>query len=163
MYLSESNAYISYDALNLTNSSINHITNDTFSLVIEIDTPEGNQSAIYPFVKYPPVYTPLGVELNYSSRFNGIFYDTYKTNESYNFTIRWIINSTDPELLNLSLLGNDNRITGSFFVEPNFNTNASVDHKFLDVCTVINDRGRSKIIMPFEMEIIIRPLIICVD
>ncbi len=157
-----SDTYILFNDLNLTEPHLNNLTNETFSLIIETESSSGNQSICYPFTGVKTAYSsgihPVG---SYSP---GISYLTHETNVIYNFTIRWDINSTDPYIQNLSLLGSDNLIKGSFFVDSSFATNASVENQYIDLCTVVNDNNSGIIInLPLNVRIKIRPMIVCVD
>ncbi len=161
---SDSPIYI--NDLSLNDSNLNNLTNETFSLIIEVELPSGNQSVVYPFMIVQSNNTCEIVQ-NYSIRYENysywtdmVFYSTNRTDEIYNFTIRWDINSTDAHIQNLSLLGTYNEIKGSFFVESSpYSSNASVDNKYLDICNVVNERWYSDIILPFNINIHIEPFL----
>ena len=114
-----------------------------YSLSIEVESPEHNYSKNYSYIierAYNPFYK--------SYPFETLYIDS-ELNITHTFTIRYIINSTDPEIQNLSLLGNVTEITGRFLVYNNYTFNVTIDDEYLSVASI----DRRKVVLPYEQEI----------
>lgn len=151
---------IMIDDLNLTNSAISNITNETFTLVIEVEDSSSIKNSTYNFYKYgynqgvyPAAIEPVldNEELFLNDDFSFV----------YNFSIYWTINSTEPAIQNLKLLGNENMITGHF-VTDGWNINVTIDEEYCDLISVVQDPSYETIIeLPFEINFIMRSQWVC--
>ena len=151
--------FISAEYLNISTTALQTITNDTFIFVIEIENSSGINQVITNY--------EVGVFENGS--FGGIYSPRYSDillndnfSYQYDFSFYWVINSTNPEVQNLKLLGDENKIDGHFATNGSY-INVTFDENYDDlVTTVVIHPDNIKIILPLGGYVLMQNWWVCV-
>jgi hypothetical protein len=126
--------------------SIHNITDDTCKLEIKVFDGNQNLTIVYNWSWND------GLEIE--NRFDTIRIEDPIIDFDYIFSIRYLFNSIDPDILNLKLMGEDNAIYGYFFVDKTRNIHISLDENFLNGIEIIDNEN---IQIPLRYTIRIRP------
>jgi hypothetical protein len=125
---------------NLSDESILNFTNDTMCLKLTLD---GNQSLYYP--NHVSTYYS-SIKLSCGTGYNYLHISWPEVNKSHTLSIQLLINSTDPEILNLNLFGNNNTLNCDVYIDEEWDINIIMEEGF-EEHLFVNYGGYAKIML----------------
>ena len=143
------NPYVELNELGLDNDSQDNVTLDTYKLEIVIINHDKTERVIFDWRIVYLTNRTRAIRIKYP--YVNINIDDPEINYRYPFTIRYIINSTDPDIMNMDYMGNNNTISGTFSLNDT-HVDIEIDTEFENQITMTDD---SKLILPFDQMIYI--------
>jgi MFS family permease len=142
--------------LDLDNNSIANITDDTFKFQIVVDN--GFTTEYLTFDYYIDNSEPKKLKVYDNNEY--LYVRNIERKIDYNFSVRVIIDSTDPDILNYHFMGNNNSITGTFNMITKWDMYMTFDTDFIHEVQFID---KETFVTPFGPPIRIWPVVECVD
>jgi hypothetical protein len=146
--------YLNPIELGLDNDSIENVTNGTLKLEITVSYSNYTHNVTYHWSEY---YTSFGRRvIRVENQHDGIQINDPICDYRYNFTLRYILNSNDPDIRDQNLMGENNTVSGTFSIASNWTMDYQFNQNYDNVTIIDGQRFR----IPLRQVIMIRSRIV---